>query len=67
MRPDKKNRAAIILGVQDRKYDKKKGMAEKFIKKFGKIDDSIILNNVDVNYDTLMRILSELRNEGRIK
>ena len=42
-------------------------MAEKFIKKFGKIDHSIILNNVDVNYDTLMRILSELSNEGRIK
>ena len=53
--------------MQDKKYEKKKVMAEKFIKKFGKIDHSIILNNVDVNYDTLMRILSELRNEGRIK
>ena len=50
--------------MQDRKYDKKKVMAEKFIKKFGNIDHSIILNNVDVNYDTLMRILSELRKEG---
>jgi len=52
--------------VQDRKYQKKKVAVEKFIKKFGKIDHSIILNNVDVDYDTLMRILSELRNEGRI-
>jgi len=29
--------------VQDRKYEKKKVMAEKFIKKFGKIDRSVIL------------------------
>jgi hypothetical protein len=53
--------------VQDRKYQKKKVAVEKFIKKFGRIDHSVILNNVDVDYDTLMRILSELRNEGLIK
>ena len=53
--------------MQDRKYERKKVAVEKFIKKFGKIDHSVILNNVDVNYDTLMRILSELSNEGRIK
>lgn len=53
--------------MQDRKYQKKKVTVEKFIKKSGKIDHSVILNNVDVDYDTLMRILSELRNEGRIK
>jgi hypothetical protein len=53
--------------VQDRKYQKKKAMVDKFIKKFGKIDHSVILNNVDVDYDTLMRILSDLRKEGRIK
>jgi len=52
--------------MQDRKYQKKKAMVEKFIKKTGKLDHSVILNNVDVDYDTLMRILSELRNEGRI-
>jgi hypothetical protein len=28
---------------------------------------SVILNNVDGDYDTLMKILSELRNEGRLK
>jgi hypothetical protein len=53
--------------VHDRRYQKKKVVVEKFIKKFGGIDHSAILNNVDVDYDTLMRILSELRNEGRIK
>lgn len=52
--------------MQDRKYQKKKVAVEKFIKKFGKVDHYIVLNNVDVDYDTLMRILSELRNEGRI-
>jgi len=53
--------------VQDRKYQKKKVTVEKFIKKFGKIDHSVILDNVDVDYDTLMKILSDLQNEGRIK
>ena len=53
--------------MQDRKYERKKVAVEKFIKKFGKIDHSVILNNVDVDYDTLMSILSDLRNEGRIK
>ena len=50
--------------MQDRKYQKKKVAVEKFIKKFGKVDHYVILNNIDVDYDTLMRILSELRNEG---
>ncbi|MEP0824239.1 MAG: hypothetical protein HRF40_02015 [Nitrososphaera sp.] len=53
--------------MQDRKYQKKKVLVEKFIKKSGKTDHSLILNNVDIDYDTLMRILSDLRNEGRIK
>ena len=52
--------------MQDRKYQKKMVAVEKFIKKFGKIDQSLILNSVDVDYDTLMRILSDLRNRGRI-
>jgi hypothetical protein len=52
--------------VQDRKYQKKKAEVEKFIKKQGKIDHSVILNSVDVDYDTLMKVLAELRNEGRI-
>lgn len=52
--------------MQDRKYQKKKADVEKFVKKQGKIDHAVILNSVDVDYDTLMKILSELRNEGRI-
>ena len=53
--------------MQDRKYQKKKVIVEKFIKKTGKIDHSVILNSVDIDYDTLMRMMAELRNEGRIK
>ena len=53
--------------MKDRHYQRKKTTVEKFIKKSGKIDHSVILNNVDIDYDTLMMILSELRSEGRIK
>jgi hypothetical protein len=53
--------------MQDRKYQKKRALVEKFIKKSGKIDHSVILNNVDIDHDTLIRMLTELRNEGRIK
>ena len=42
-------------------------MVEKFIRKSGKIDHSLILNEVDVDYDILMKILTELRTEGSIK
>jgi predicted transcriptional regulator len=51
----------------DRKYQRKKYSVEKFIKKSGRVDHSLILNNVNIDYETLMRILSDLRNEGRIK
>jgi hypothetical protein len=40
---------------------------EKFIKKNKKTDHYIILNEIDIDYDTLMKILSELRREGKIK
>jgi hypothetical protein len=54
--------------MQDRIYQRKRRLVEKFIKKHGKrVDHSLILNEVDVDYDTLMRILSELRNEGILK
>jgi hypothetical protein len=52
--------------MQDREYQKKKATVEKFIKKTGKADHSVILNSVDVDYDTLMRIMSELKNQGRM-
>lgn len=52
--------------MQDRAYEKKKQTILGFIKKHGKVDHSFILNEVNVDYDTLMRILSELRREGRL-
>jgi predicted GTPase len=56
------------LDMQDRIYQRKRRLVENFIKKHGKrVDHSLILNEVDVDYDTLMRILSELRNEGGLK
>ena len=51
----------------DRNYQKKKILVEKFIKKNKKTDHSIILNEINVDYDTLMRIISDLRKESRIK
>jgi predicted transcriptional regulator len=53
--------------LHDRRYEKKKQTIEKFIRKLGKIDHSIILNEVNIDYDTLMKIISELRREGRLK
>jgi predicted transcriptional regulator len=53
--------------LHDRRYEKKKQTVEKFIRKLGRIDHSIILNEVNIDYDTLMKIISELRREGRLK
>jgi predicted transcriptional regulator len=54
--------------MQDRIYQRKKQLMEKFIKKHGKrVNRSLILNEVDVDYDTLMKILSELSNEGHLR
>lgn len=53
--------------MHNRKYEKKKQTVDKFIRKLGKIDHSIILNEVNIDYDTLMKIISELRREGRLK
>lgn len=50
----------------DRAYIKKKQTVQRFIKKHGKVDHARILNEVNVDYDTLMRILAELKTEGRI-
>lgn len=42
-------------------------MIERYVKKHKVVDYSRILNEVDIDYDTLMKIISELRNEGRLK
>jgi hypothetical protein len=53
--------------MQDRLYEKKKKTVERFIRKHGKVDHSVILNEVNIDYDTLMKIISELRREGHLK
>jgi hypothetical protein len=53
--------------MQTREYQKKKIIVEKFIKKTGKTEHFAILNEVDIDYDALTRILGDLRREGRIK
>ena len=55
-----------VIIMNDRNYQKKKNIVEKFIKKNKTIDHSKILNEIDVDYDTLMRILSDLRSEGKV-
>lgn len=52
--------------IQDRIFEKKKQTILRFIKKHGKVDHSFILNEVNVDYDTLMKIITDLRNEGRL-
>lgn len=51
----------------DRNYQKKKQMVIRFIKKYGSVDHGRMLNEMNIDYDTLMKILSELKQEGRIK
>jgi predicted transcriptional regulator len=53
--------------MHDRRYEKKMQIVEKFIRKHRTTDHAAILNEVDVDYDTLMKILSELSNKGRFK
>jgi predicted transcriptional regulator len=50
--------------MQDRIYEKKKQTILRFIKKHRKVDHSFILNEVNIDYDTLIKIISELRSEG---
>jgi hypothetical protein len=53
--------------MHDRRYEKKMQRIEKFIRKHGTTDHIAILNEVDIDYDTLMEILTELNNKGRLK
>ncbi len=52
--------------MQDRIYEKKKQSILRFIKKHGITDHSLILNEINIDYDTLMKIISELRREGQL-
>jgi predicted GTPase len=53
------------LQMYDRKYEKTLQTVEKFIRKHRITDHVTILNQIDIDYDTLMKILSELSNKGR--
>lgn len=55
-----------MINTQDRKYQKIKEDVKKFIQKNKKIDHSRILNEMNVDYDTLMQILRELKNKGQL-
>ena len=55
------------LQMDDRKYEKTLHTVEKFIRKHGTTDHVTILSEIDVDYDTLMKILCELANKGRLK
>ncbi|MDW0165162.1 MAG: hypothetical protein QOA14_04375 [Nitrososphaeraceae archaeon] len=53
-----------MINIRDRKYQKLKGQVKRFIQKNKKIDHSMILNNMNIDYDTLMRIIAELKSDG---
>lgn len=53
--------------MYDRKYEKALQTVEKLIRKHRTTDHVTILNQIDVDYETLMKILSELSNKGRLK
>ena len=56
-----------LIKTQDRKYQKIKGEVKRFIRKNKKIDHLTILNSLKIDYDTLMRILDELKSKGNLK
>jgi predicted transcriptional regulator len=56
-----------VFIVQGRIYEKKKQMVAKFIREHAKVDHLVILNEVNIDYDTLMKIISELHQEGLLK
>ena len=53
--------------MQSRSYQRTKEMVKRFIKKEKTSDNSRILNELDIDYDTLMLVLADLRNEGRLR
>ena len=55
-----------MINIQNRKYQKLKGQVKRFIQKNKKLDQAMILNNMDIDYDTLMRIIAELKSDGNL-
>ncbi len=56
-----------LTNTQARKYQKIEVDVKRFIQRHKKIDHSRILNEIDVDYDTLMKILRKLKNQGQLK
>lgn len=52
--------------IDSRKYEKKKQLVLKYIKRKGRIDSYEILNEVDIDYDTLKRIIEEIKNKRQV-
>jgi hypothetical protein len=53
--------------MQTRSYHQKKTLVKRFIRKMKTTDTSRILNEVNIDYDTLMLVLADLRNEGDLR
>ncbi|MFB5599211.1 MAG: hypothetical protein ACE5SW_03160 [Nitrososphaeraceae archaeon] len=52
--------------MEDRNFQKKKAAIENFIKKNKTVDHARILNEIDIDYDTLMNIIRDLKHKGKI-
>ncbi|MGH9923900.1 MAG: hypothetical protein ACRD5J_17675 [Nitrososphaeraceae archaeon] len=53
--------------MQSRSYQQKKAVVKRFIRKEKTTDTSRILNEVNIDYDTLMLVLTDLQNEGDLR
>ena len=53
--------------LQSRAYQQKKAVVKRFIRKKKTTDTSRILNEVNIDYDTLMLVLADLQNEGDLR
>lgn len=56
-----------LTNTQARKYQKIEVEVKRLIQRHKKIDHSRILNEIDVDYDTLVKILRKLKNQGQLK
>jgi hypothetical protein len=53
--------------LQSRSYPQKKALLKRFIRTKKTTDTSRILNEVNIDYDTLMLVLADLQNEGDLR
>ena len=53
--------------LHSRSYQQKKALVKRFIRKKKTTDTSRILNEVNIDYDTLMLVLADLQNEGDLR